>query len=137
MWGWAWQARGFVDRLVGGPGLRRGRRHPTEVYPGEAVDFWRAEEVRRPSLLRLRAEMKVPGKAWLQFEAIEENGGTRLVQTAFFVPTGFLGWAYWWGLYPIHALIFSDMVDALARDALTMTGPAGAVADRTGRRTAA
>jgi uncharacterized protein YbjT (DUF2867 family) len=122
VWAWAWETRGILDKLVGGPGLRRGRRHPEEVYPGEAIDFWRVEEVRGPALLRLRAEMKVPGKAWLQFEAIPEDGGTRLVQTAFFAPTGFLGWLYWWALYPIHALIFSDMVDALARDAVASSG---------------
>jgi len=139
VWGWAWEARGILDKLVGGPGLRRGRRHPEHLYPGEAVDFWRVEEVRRPSLLRLRAEMKVPGRAWLQFEAIPERNGTRLVQTAFFAPTGFFGWAYWWGLYPLHSLIFSDMIDAVARDAVgsaegappTEAGvePAGAVGE--------
>ena len=75
------------------------------------------EEYRPNQLLRLRAEMKVPGKAWLQFEAIPEGDRTRLVQTAFFAPTGFLGWLYWYGIYPLHAVIFSDMVDALAEDA--------------------
>lgn len=117
VWDWAWKARGLVDQLVGGPGLRVGRRHPEDVYPGEAIDFWRVEEVRAPDLLRLRAEMKVPGTAWLQFEAAPEGDGTRLVQTAFFVPTGFFGWAYWYGIYPFHALIFSDLVDAVANDA--------------------
>ena len=87
------------------------------LYPGEALDFWRVEEYRPPSLLRLRAEMKVPGTAWLQFEAIPEGGGTRLVQTAFFAPTGFLGWLYWYGIYPVHGMIFSDLVDAVAKDA--------------------
>ncbi|NIW86177.1 MAG: DUF2867 domain-containing protein, partial [Gammaproteobacteria bacterium] len=72
------------DQLVGGPGLRRGRRDPVELYPGEALDFWRVEEVRPGALLRLRAEMRVPGKAWLQFEAIPDGRSTRLVQTAFF-----------------------------------------------------
>jgi hypothetical protein len=66
-----------------------------DFYPAEATDFWRVEQVRSPSLLRLRAELKVPGKAWLQFEAVPEEGGTRLVQTAFFAPTGLLGWSYW------------------------------------------
>lgn len=117
VWGWAWELRGLVDKLVGGPGLRRGRRDPEHLYPGEALDFWRVEEVRPPSLLRLRAEMKVPGKAWLQFEAIPEGTGTRLVQTAYFAPTGFAGWAYWYGIYPFHARIFSDLVEAVARDA--------------------
>lgn len=122
VWRWAWEARGLLDQLVGGPGLRRGRRHPTELYPGEAIDFWRVEEWRPPSLLRLRAEMKVPGRAWLQFEAIPEGAGTKLVQTAFFAPTGFLGWLYWYGIYPVHALIFSDMVDAVAREAAKEPG---------------
>lgn len=117
VWRWAWELRGFADQLVGGPGLRRGRRDPVELYPGEALDFWRVEESQPPRLLRLRAEMKVPGRAWLQFEAIPEGDGTRLVQTAFFAPTGFLGWLYWYGIYPVHAVIFSDMVEAVARDA--------------------
>jgi uncharacterized protein YbjT (DUF2867 family) len=117
VWNWAWKIRGLLDQLVGGPGLRRGRRHPEQVYPGEAIDFWRVEEVRAPFILRLRAEMKVPGKAWLQFEAAEEGEGTRLVQTAFFAPTGFFGWAYWYGIYPLHSLIFSDLVNAVADDA--------------------
>jgi len=117
VWEWAWQLRGAVDQLVGGPGLRRGRRHPELLYPGEALDFWRVEEYRPPSILRLKAEMKVPGTAWLQFEAIPEDDGTRLVQTAFFAPTGFLGWLYWYGSYPLHAKIFSDLVDAVAADA--------------------
>ena len=117
VWDWAWRARGMVDQVVGGPGLRRGRRDPAVLYPGEALDFWRVEEYRPTSLLRLRAEMKVPGRAWLQFEAIPEEQGTRLVQTAFFAPTGFLGWLYWYGIYPVHARIFSDLVRAIAQDA--------------------
>lgn len=123
VWDRAWRARGAIDRMIGGPGLRRGRRHPESLYPGEAVDFWRVEEVRPSTLLRLRAEMKVPGKAWLQFEAVPEGGRTRLVQTACFAPTGFLGWAYWYGLYPLHARIFSDLVDAIAADARSRAVP--------------
>lgn len=117
VWEWLWAVRGLLDQVVGGPGLRRGRRDPDVLYPGESLDFWRVEEYRPHSLLRLRAEMKVPGRAWLQFEAIPEGSSTRLVQTAFFAPTGFLGWLYWYGIYPLHAVIFSDMVSALARDA--------------------
>lgn len=119
VWDWAWRARGAVDQMLGGPGLRRGRRDPDVLYPGEALDFWRVEEYRPHSLLRLRAEMKVPGKAWLQFEAVPEGGQVRLVQTAFFVPTGFFGWLYWYGIYPVHGKIFSDMVKAIAADAVT------------------
>jgi uncharacterized protein YbjT (DUF2867 family)/uncharacterized protein YndB with AHSA1/START domain len=125
-WDGLWRLRGLLDQIVGGPGLRRGRRHPWQVYPGEAIDFWRVEAVDPPKLLRLRAEMKVPGKAWLQFEAEPaEEGGTRLIQTAYFAPTGFLGWAYWWSLYPAHAFIFDDMVDALVRDAKALADDPG------------
>lgn len=145
VWTWAWELRGAIDQLVGGPGLRRGRRHPEILYPGEALDFWRVEEYRPSSLLRLRAEMKVPGKAWLQFEAIPEGAQTRLVQTAFFAPIGFAGWLYWYGAYPLHAQIFSDMVDAIAKDAphmsgsqvsasVTSTGPDASTAPPTGTR---
>ncbi|MCM2305359.1 MAG: SDR family oxidoreductase [Elusimicrobia bacterium] len=116
-WEWAWIVRGALDRLAGGPGLRRGRRHPDEILPGEALDFWRVEAAEPPRLLRLRAEMRLPGRAWLQWEAFPEEGGTRLVQTALFAPDGLIGTAYWYGLYPFHQFIFSAMVDALARRA--------------------
>ena len=113
-WNWAWSVRGVLDRLVGGPGLRRGRRHPTELEPGDALDFWRVEQVDPPNLLRLRAEMKVPGRAWFQFEALPEDGGTRLVQTAIFEPVGLAGHLYWTALYPFHRIMFSAMVDRIA-----------------------
>jgi hypothetical protein len=113
VWNWAWRLRGFMDRLIGGPGLKRGRRHPTEAFPGEAIDFWRVEVAEPPRLLRLRAEMRLPGRAWLQWEAQPENGGTRLVQTAFFAPKGLFGFVYWYGLYPFHRRIFSDLISAL------------------------
>jgi uncharacterized protein YbjT (DUF2867 family) len=109
-----WRVRGLMDRAVGGPGMRLGRRDPDHVRIGDAVDFWRVEEVRRPELLRLRAEMKVPGRAWLQYEVIEATGGSRLVQTAFFEPKGLPGLAYWYLLYPVHGLIFRGMIRALA-----------------------
>ena len=112
---WAWRLRGLIDRLVGGVGLRRGRRHPDELRPGDPLDFWRVEAVEPDRLLRLRAEMKVPGRAWLQFQVGEESGGTALVQTAFFAPRGLTGWLYWYGLFPIHALVFSRMVRAIGR----------------------
>jgi uncharacterized protein YbjT (DUF2867 family) len=116
-WNWAWSVRGYIDRTLGGPGLRRGRRHPIDLLPGESVDCWRVEEIQPLLLLRLRAEMKVPGRAWLQFEAIPEGDRTRLVQTAYFAPNGFLGWLYWYGIYVVHALIFSGLISAIARDA--------------------
>ena len=116
-WEWAWRIRGFLDQLVGGPGLRRGRRDPIHLLPGEAVDFWRVVSVDAPRELRLRAEMKVPGKARLQWEAVPEGQGTRLVQTAMFTPNGLPGFLYWYALYPLHHLIFSGLVKAVARDA--------------------
>jgi uncharacterized protein YndB with AHSA1/START domain len=118
VWEWAWRLRGLMDRLVGGPGLRRGRRHPRELFPGEALDFWRVEAVQPPRLLRLRAEMKVPGRAWLQWEAQPEGQGTRMLQTAFFAPMGLAGTLYWYLLYPLHKLIFSDMIRAVGREAV-------------------
>ncbi len=129
VWEWAWEVRGLMDQIVGGPGLRRGRRDPEDVHTGEAIDFWRVEAAQPPSLLRLRAEMKVPGRAWLQFEAIpQEDGTTRLVQTAMFQPTGFFGWVYWYGVYPFHGRIFSDMVDAVAQRARTLHAESAAEA---------
>lgn len=116
VWNRAWRLRGLLDKLSGGPGLRRGRRHPSQLLPGEAVDFWRVEEVSRPELLRLRAEMKLPGKAWLEWRAIPEEEGTRLVQNALFAPKGLLGALYWHSLYPFHKLIFDDLIKAIARE---------------------
>jgi uncharacterized protein YbjT (DUF2867 family) len=113
---WAWRLRGVMDRLIGGVGLRRGRRHPNEVRAGDALDFWRVEAVEPGRLLRLRAEMKVPGDAWLQFEAKQQSESeTLLLQTAFFAPKGLFGFLYWYVLYPIHGLIFSGMIRNLAR----------------------
>ena len=113
-----WRIRGLVDRVVGGIGMRLGRRDPDQLRLGDALDFWRVEEVRRPTLLRLRAEMKVPGRAWLQYEVIATEGGSRLVQTAFFEPKGLAGLAYWYALYPVHGLIFRGTVRVLAERAV-------------------
>ena len=116
-WDWAWEIRGAADRLVGGVGLRRGRRDPADLRVGDALDFWRVEAVEPGRLLRLRAEMKVPGAAWLQFETLPHEGGTLLVQTAYFAPRGVPGLAYWYGLLPVHSRIFSGMIAALAAEA--------------------
>ncbi len=127
---WAWRVRGVIDQLAGGPGFRRGRRDPDQLRPGDAVDFWRVEAVEPDRLVRLRAEMKVPGRAWLQFEAQPRGSGSLLVQTAFFAPHGLAGHLYWYGLYPVHALIFRNLVRRVAdrAGAVPGPGPAGAVA---------
>ncbi|WP_445666398.1 SDR family oxidoreductase [Fodinibius sp. AD559] len=115
---WAWKLRGIADRLIGGVGFRRGRRNPTELRVGDALDFWRVEAIKPGELLRLRAEMKVPGKAWLEFQAIkQQEKTTKLVQTAYFAPKGLFGLLYWYGLYPFHSLIFSQMIEKLAQQA--------------------
>lgn len=116
---WLWQLRGMLDRLVGGVGMRRGRRHPQELRRGEALDFWRVEAVEPDHLLRLRAEMKLPGRGWLQFEANPRSDGqTDLVQTAYFAPKGLSGLLYWYGIYPLHGAIFSRMIQYVANQAL-------------------
>ena len=108
---WAWEVRGFIDKIFGGVGLRRGRRDPNLLQVGDALDFWRVEEITRPKLLRLRAEMKMPGLAWLEFglELDAETGGTILTQVAIYAPKGLLGHAYWWSVWPMHGLVFPSM----------------------------
>ncbi len=110
---WLWSLRGMLDLLVGGVGVRRGRRDPERLLPGDTVDFWRVEDVEAPFLLRLRAEMKVPGRAWLQFEVDAENGGSRLTQTALFDAVGLSGRIYWYALWPIHQFVFDGMLRAI------------------------
>ncbi len=112
-----WRLRGLVDLIVGGVGMRLGRRDPRRLRVGDALDFWRVEEIERPSLLRLRAEMRVPGRAWLQFEVgpSRKGEGGVLTQTAFFEPKGLPGLAYWYLLHPVHVAIFRGMMRALAR----------------------
>jgi len=120
----AWELRGLIDRAIGGVGLRRGRRDPDNLRVGDALDFWRVEAVEPGHLLRLRAEMKVPGKAWLQFEVTRRGSHQTLFsQTAFFAPKGLFGWLYWYGLYPLHTLIFSGLIDQIVRRAARLTPP--------------
>jgi uncharacterized protein YbjT (DUF2867 family) len=112
-----WSVRGLVDRLVGGPGMRLGRRHPARVRVADAVDFWRVEAVERPRLLRLRAEMRLPGRAWLQYEVSGDDHGSQVTQTAFFEPKGISGLIYWYLLLPVHMFIFRGSIRELARRA--------------------
>jgi uncharacterized protein YbjT (DUF2867 family) len=106
---WSWAMRGWLDKAVGGVGLRRGRRHPDEIRAGESLDFWRVEEVEKNRLLRLRAEMKLPGKAWLQFESQPQDGKTLLTVTAYFAPHGLFGFLYWYAMWPFHKFIFDGL----------------------------
>jgi uncharacterized protein YbjT (DUF2867 family) len=112
-----WELRGLLDKVMGGIGLRRGRRHPTDLSVGEVVDFWRVEAIERPTLLRLRAEMKVPGEAWLEFRIRPHprGDGSLLEQLARFHPRGLWGRLYWTVLVPFHGLIFPRMARRLAR----------------------
>lgn len=107
---WLWQIRGFIDLLVGGVGLRRGRKDQDYVQAGETLDFWRVEKFEPDRLLRLRAEMKVPGKAWLEFEVTPTKSGSIVRQTAIFYPFGLFGLLYWYLLYPLHQFIFAGML---------------------------
>ena len=113
---WAWELRGVMDRLVGGVGLRRGRRDDNTLIEGEALDFWRVEAINRPYLLRLRAEMKLPGLAWLEFSLTEDESGsgTIITQRALFAPKGLFGHFYWWSVWPMHGLVFPSMVKNMA-----------------------
>jgi hypothetical protein len=111
-----WKLRGLMDRAVGGIGLRRGRRSATELRLGDAVDFWRVDALEPGRLLRLRAEMKLPGAAWLEFDAHAcGDGRTLLTQTAFFEPRGLFGLLYWYLVSPLHGLIFGQMASRIVQ----------------------
>lgn len=113
---WIWNMRGVIDKMVGGVGLRRGRRNATELNPGDALDFWRVLIADRENKrLLLFAEMKVPGEAWLEFKIVLNEDGHYLIQTATFMPKGLSGRLYWWLLLPIHLLMFKGMIKAIAR----------------------
>jgi uncharacterized protein YbjT (DUF2867 family) len=115
---WLWRLRGLIDRLFGGVGFLRRRRNPNELREGDALDFWRVEKIQRDRLLRMRAEMKLPGDAWLEFEVRSVDGNrSRLTQTAYFAPKGLGGLAYWYGLYPVHRVIFRNLIRRVKRRA--------------------
>ncbi len=113
-----WQLRGFLDLLAGGVGLRRGRRDPETPIVGSTLDFWRVEAYEPDRLLRLRAEMRLPGRAWLQFEVDGDDQSSLIRQTAIYDPVGLAGLAYWYALLPLHKLVFRGMLAAIARQAL-------------------
>lgn len=140
--GWLWRVRGWFDLLAGGPGLRRGRRDPEQLLPGDSLDWWRVEAIEPDRMLRLAAEMRLPGRAWLQYE-VEPSpsgsggrpagptvaGGSVIRQTAIFDPSGLVGLAYWYALWPVHQYVFSGLLRAIARRAVqgpppkTSSGP--------------
>ena len=140
---WLWGVRGWIDRLVGGPGLRRGRRHPEQLAYGDALDFWRVTEIDPSRHLQLRAEMRLPGEALLDFriEPVDAGqgadvGGTtgtrslgasaaatecRLVQEARFLPRGLLGLIYWYLVLPFHSVVFNGLLKGIVQRAQTST----------------
>ncbi|OIK23648.1 SDR family oxidoreductase [Streptomyces malaysiense] len=113
----AWAVRGWLDRLVGGVGLRRGRRDARRLRVGDSLDFWRVEEIERGRLLRLRAEMRLPGLAWLEMRVDDDGGDVRYRQRALFHPRGLLGHLYWWSVSPFHAVVFGGMARNIVRAA--------------------
>ncbi|MBF4622170.1 SDR family oxidoreductase [Clavibacter sp. VKM Ac-2542] len=118
----AWAARGWMDKLVGGVGLRRGRRSATTLQTGDALDFWRVEHIERGSSLRLRAEMKLPGEAWLELSSTpREGGGSDYRQRAIFFPSGLAGRLYWFSILPFHGVIFTSMATRITAKALAAT----------------
>lgn len=127
---WLWSLRGLADKVVGGPGMRRGRRHPTELGVGEAVDFWRVEALERPRLVRFRAEMRLPGEAWLEWRIVPVAGDPErcvVHQLARFHPRGLWGRVYWLGVAPFHRLVFPSLLAAIAAEAETRTVARAAV----------
>jgi len=115
--GWLWYLRGLLDRLVGGVGLRRGRRDPSHLRTGDSLDFWRVEEIEHGKKLRLYAEMVLPGKAWLEFNLSEKDGKTVLTQDAIFEPHGLGGQLYWYVVAPFHFFIFPVMIKNIVKAA--------------------
>ncbi len=118
-WNWLWRLRGFLDLLFGGVGMRRGRAHFEILRVGDTINFWRVEEHDPNHLLRLTAEMKMPGRAWLEFEVLGDEVSSTIRQTAIFDPVGLLGLVYWYALYPVHQLIFGGMLRGITNNALS------------------
>ena len=115
---WLWQIRGFLDLLIGGVGIRRGRRDPEHVQAGDSLDCWRVESVEPDCRLRLSAEMKLPGRAWLEFEVTPDGPSSSIIrQTAIFDPLGLFGLCYWYAIYPLHEAVFGGMLRGIAQAA--------------------
>jgi hypothetical protein len=130
---WLWSLRGFLDLLFGGVGLRRGRRDPEQLRVGDSLDFWRVELYEPPRRLRLHAEMKVPGRAWLEFEVTPSEHGSTIRQTAVFDPLGLWGLAYWYGIYPLHQAVYAGMLRNLAAATRVRPEPSAAQAAKAAR----
>jgi uncharacterized protein YbjT (DUF2867 family) len=116
---WLWKLRGGLDQAAGGVGMRRGRRDPDNLRVSDVVDCWRVEAIEPHRLLRLAAEMKLPGRAWLEFSVSGDSGGSTIHQTASFDPHGLLGRAYWYAVYPLHQIVFGGMLRRIAAAAVT------------------
>jgi hypothetical protein len=121
-WNSLWRLRGFLDLLAGGVGSRRGRRAPTTLRVGDTVDFWRVEALEPNRRLRLVAEMRLPGRAWLEFEVTGDDRSATITQSAIFDPVGLGGRAYWYSLYPLHHLVFGGMLRGIAAAAVHGAG---------------
>ena len=117
-WNWLWRVRGFIDLVLGGIGVRRGRSGADVLRVGDTIDFWRVERFEPNHLLRLVAEMKLPGRAWLEFEVTGDDSASTIRQTAIFDPVGLFGRLYWYALYPFHQLIFGGMLRRIVVAAL-------------------
>jgi uncharacterized protein YbjT (DUF2867 family) len=124
-----WRIRGFMDLMVGGPGLRRGRRHPSELNVGDTLDCWRVEKVDPPRVLRLNAEMRLPGRAWLEFSVTPTEHGSEITQTAMFDPVGLFGIVYWYCVWPLHQFVFAGMLRGIANAAADDHADSNAVAE--------
>jgi len=115
---WLWNVRGWIDRLLGGPGMSRGRRDPDRLRQGDTLDCWKVEVLEPPRRLRLVAEMKMPGRGWLEFEVVPRDGDVTIHQTAVFDPHGLGGLAYWYSIWPLHEVVFRRMLAGIARAAV-------------------
>ena len=128
---WLWRIRGLIDLMTGGVGMRRGRPDPETPLPGSTLDFWRVQIYEAGRRLRLLAEMRVPGRAWLEFRAEAKGRSTVLRQIAYFEPRGLGGLLYWYLLWPIHEVMFRGMLRRIAAAALHAAAPSTATSPST------